>query len=220
MFRPTNVKIFEPTNPEYNLVHSINSELNEAVSPKLMVWMIDLADAAANQDEIDNVYGENSAIDKTKNISKNIKYDGPYEFFGNVQVNEIIQEMSRLGVEQVEEIDIFVDLMDFTTRMKGSQPKPGDIIRISYIEMEDKATNQTHYRHVFYEIGTILPCDLYNFKYINLHIYAEQASLGNVPKTIINYDELDGKKPYDQPSAPWETEPVAPVVPTEKDFNY
>ena len=39
--KPSNVKIFEPTNPELSTVASMTAELFEYVSPKLLIWIFD-----------------------------------------------------------------------------------------------------------------------------------------------------------------------------------
>jgi len=217
--RIQNVKIFEPQNPEYQLVDSLTAENFEAFSPKMLIWVLDLTQTEKNRDEIDRVYGENSSIDRTKGIGRNV-FDGPIEFFGHVEVNEIIQELLRAGLEQLEDVEIFVNISDFAKRLGGLSPKAGDIIRVSYIlnpAVENKGI--ATFRHIFYEIANITPVDLYNFRYVNFHIHAEQTNMSNVPDAIKFYDNIEPTPEWQQQYRPWDEKP-AEVPKKEDDFNY
>jgi hypothetical protein len=177
MYRPQNIKIFEPTNPEYTLVDIITAEEFEALSPKMLLWCIDRPKSEMSLDSLDLVYGEN---DKEEMV-----YNGPYQIFGKLDFNPIITELKRLGVEQIEDIEIYVNIGDLNRRTDGRNILPGDIIRISYIKESDQ------FLHRFYEVSTVTPIDIYNFKYINWHLHLQQARAGILPDSIKNYTTLE-----------------------------
>ena len=164
--KPSNVKIFEPTNPELELVASMTAEIFEYVSPKLLIWIFDKEYNNKNMDAIDQLYGEKSSINTQTGLTK-AKFDGPFEFFARFEANEILALLSRGTDEQKEEIELFVNIMDFTERLHGLAPDSGDIIRLSYIDALNKDTKKREFRHVFYEISEVLPIDLYNYNYVN-----------------------------------------------------
>jgi len=192
----SNVKIFEPKNPELSTVASMTAELFEYVSPKLLIWIFDKEYNDKNVDEIDKLYGEKSSINTQNGLTK-AKFDGPFEFFARFEANEIIALLTRGTDEQKEDIELFVNILDFTERLHGLVPDSGDIIRLTYIDVLNKDTGQREFRHVFYEISEVLPIDLYNYHYVNFHIHCSQTNMNNVPDSIKNYNELDAPDTYE-----------------------
>jgi len=174
MFRPKNVKVFEPINPEYSLADAITAEIVEGISPKILWWSFDKTATVASQDELDKILGEKGSGDAK------YTYTGPKEVFCFFEFNPIIWELSRLGVEQIEEISIYTNVADFLNR-NNAHPKPGDLFRISYVK------DETTYRNIFYTVSVVVPVDMFNFKHLNWRIYAEQQDLDAVAQYIKNY---------------------------------
>ncbi len=175
--RPNNIKVFEPKNPEYALCSSLTSEFIEAQSPYTIWWSVDSTKSEASQDELDKIYGEKSSGDRL------IKFKKPNRIYLSLEINPIMVELTRLGVEQIEEITAVINIDDFRNR-NFEDPKPGDVFRISYVVSEQQ------YRNVFYTVSTLVPFDIFNTKYINWHLYAEQTPMNEVPDSIKNYMEL------------------------------
>ncbi len=221
-----NVKIFEPENPEIDIIASMTAELFEAVSPKLLIWIFDKEYNNKNIDDIDKLYGEKSSINKNTGLTK-AKFDGPFEFFARFESLDILKILSRGMDEQKEEIELYVNIADFTERLHGLVPSSGDIIRISYIDAKNQETGRRSFRHVFYEISTVTPVDLYNYHYLNFHIYCSQTNLNNLPESIVKYDELNAPSIYElnqTNTVPWVEKDSGindeETMKNPEDFNY
>lgn len=178
MFRPQKPLAFEPINPEYALASSLTSEMIEATSPYILWWSFLRTETSANKDELDNVYGEASSKTGIHNFALK-----PIRVYLHLEINPIIQELTRLGVEQIESITIYTNIDDFLN-LNSSPPKAGDIFRLSYIEKEQK------YRNIFYNVSVVVPVDPFNFRHLNYQIYAEQTNLNDVPDHIKNFMNL------------------------------
>ncbi len=172
--RPNTVKVFEPKNPEYALCSSLTSEFIEAQSPLCMWWSLNRATTNASQDELDQVYGERGSGDRK------FKFKKPNRIYLYLEINPIMIELTRLGIEQIEEITGVINVDDFLQR-NFCDPQPGDIFRISYIISEQK------YRNVFYTLSSLVPFDMFNMQYINWHLYAEQTPMQEVPDEITSF---------------------------------
>jgi len=177
MFRSgkNGIKVFDSQNPEYSLIDSMTSEIFENYSTEIAYWLFGRAETEANLDELDEVYGESS---KNKRI-----YSGPFDVKGTLTINPIIQELTRLGLEQIEEIDFYCNIAAMDEYLEGEPPKAGDIFRVTWIEKENTR------RYVFYSVANVTPTDIYNSRYINYLISAEQTTLHNFPAEIKNYYE-------------------------------
>lgn len=175
MYRPTNPRLYEPTNPEYLLADVMTAEQYEIHSPEIKWWsMIREVDGGAERDELDEVYGEKSSPGK-------LAYTEPYEVFGFVDINPILQELTKLGQQQINEIEFYTNIADFNLRSDGIMPKRGDIFRISWILTE------TERNYIWYSVANVTPVNPYNFKYVNWHINAEQTTLHDAPANIKEY---------------------------------
>ncbi len=173
-FRPTKITMFEPSNPEYSLVDTMMAEKITAYSPEVYWWsqIRDDETGAATRDELDKVYGEKSSGDGY------INYIGPKEVKSILELNPIVAEFTRLGLQQIEEVEIYVNIAAMDYYLDGRPPKSGDILRVSWIVTE------TQRRFVFYKVSNVTPVDPYNFRYINWHIHAEQEMLHDAPDSI------------------------------------
>lgn len=174
MYRPINCKVMEPKNPEYALASSLSADFIENQSPLMYWWSFDRTKTTATQDELDQIYGEKSSGDRKFTFKK------PNRVYAFMEINPILIELSRLGIEQIEEITLVINVDDFLNR-NFEDPKSGDVFRISYIVGEQK------YRNIFYTVGSVVPFDIFNMKYLNWHIYAEQTPMNEVPDSIKNF---------------------------------
>lgn len=175
MFRPTAYKLYDEESPDYGLAQSMMEEAMQFVSPKILWWRYDHITSESKASAMDKLYGENSKGDKFLN---------PIEVFGWVENNPILQELTRLGLEENEEINLFCDTTDLTSRL-GREPQSGDILRISYIKHGQPD------RHVFYKVANNPnPRHLFDFRYMNYQINAEKTDMGNVPALVKNYFNL------------------------------
>jgi coenzyme F420-reducing hydrogenase gamma subunit len=172
-YRSQSIKMYDPKNPEYSLVDAMTSERFTLYSPEVYWWSFirDNEDGAAIRDELDRVYGEKSSTEK-------MAYLGPYEVKAAIELNPIVAEFTRLGLQQIEEVEAYVNIAAFDYYLKGRPPKPGDIFRVSWIVTE------TERRYVFYKVANVTPVDPYNFRYINFHLHAEQTTLHEAPDNI------------------------------------
>jgi len=172
-FRPTKPTLFEPRNPEYALVDAMTSERFTLFSPEIYYWSFlqDDEDGAAARDELDIVYGEKSSVGTEQ-------YIGPIEIKAILEVNPILAEFKRVGLQQIEEIEAYANIAAMENYLKGRKPKPGDIFRVSWIITE------TERRFVFYKISNVTPVDERQFRYVNWHIHAEQTTLHEAPDSI------------------------------------
>jgi len=174
MFRPTSAKVFEPRSPEYALASSVDGDFIEAVSPLIMYWSLDRATTVASQDELDHVYGEKSSGDALHTFLE------PNRVYLLIEINPILIELTRLGIEQIEEITAVANVDNFI-KCNHVQPQSGDVFRVSYV------VNDQEYRNVFYTVSSVVPFDVFNMKYLNWHMYAEQTPMAEVPQVIKDY---------------------------------
>lgn len=177
MFRPKKNQVFEPLNPEYSLIDAMTEEVFVNYSPELAYWSLNEPTTEASRDELDKLYGE-----KSSDTGK-ITYDGPFQVYGTLQINPIIQELTKVGLQQIEEIDFYVNIAAMAEYIEGRYPKYGDVLRVTYIETDNSR------RYVFYNIANVTPVDLYNFRHINYLLNGEQTMMADVPEEIRNYSE-------------------------------
>ena len=181
MFRTTENKMFDSRSPEYALVDSMAQEKFTNYSPEVYWWSFirDKEPNAPYRDELDQIYGEKSSTGSER-------YLGPYEVKLVVELNPILAELTRLGLQQIEEIEIYCNIAAMSQYLKGLVPKAGDILRVSYIVTEFER------RFVFYKVSNITPVDPFNYKFINWHISAEQTTLHEAPESIKDFAISNG----------------------------
>lgn len=177
--RPRTLKLFEPANPEYVLADTMESEIFEIVSPNLLWWSFQDAATEVNRDELDTVYGENVSA------GANVYTTEPIRVYGYFEINPILQEITRMGIEQIEEINIFTNINDFFDKT-GVEPRSGDVFRMDFIDKN----NENALKRNFYTVGSVTPTDLYHFKYLTWQVYAEMTNLTFVPDIIKDYTDL------------------------------
>ena len=179
MYRPIAAKIYEPNNPEYSLVDAMTSELFELFSPEIKWWNLNITTTQSNLDSLDQLYGEEG--------DNKLAFNGPFNVYGRVETNPILKELSRLGHLEIREIDFYVNIAAMNNYLENSIPREGDIFRLTYLGNDPKIDR----KFFFYVVNNIIEVDLYNCRYINYQIAAEQTTLNNVPDIIKNYSESD-----------------------------
>lgn len=184
MYKPPKdvaLKTYAPTNPEYGLVDLMVSEAFAAVSPEIYYWSFDAETTEQDMDEVDQMYGEKSSGDAVRDFT------GPYQIDARIDFNPILKEITRLGMEQKEDIDIFVNIATVYEQLKKRVPKSGDIMRVSYIGRDPNDAHPANSKPVtYYSVSVVTPYDLYNNRYTNLQIYAIQTPLNDIPDKIKN----------------------------------
>jgi len=179
MYRPIAAKIYEPDNTEHELVDAMTSELFEKFSHEIKWWNINRTASQANLDNLDQLYGE-EGDDK-------LIFTGPYNVYGRIEVNPILKELSRLGHLEIREIDFYVNIAAMYNYLEEYTPHEGDIFRITYLGLDP----QIDRKFFFYVVSNIIEVDMYNTRYVNYQIAAEQTILNNVPDIIKNYSESE-----------------------------
>lgn len=173
--RPDELKLFDSTNPEYELANSFVDESNEIVSPLILFFCADITATKSEMDNVDITYGE---------TKQKIKYLPPKKILGNVEINPIIQELTSLGLAQIEALNLIVGIPNILSTL-GQEPKEGDIFRISYVEQGKPL------RDVFYTVSNVIPVNLFNFQYLNYIINGQQTRMTDVPTEVKNYLNLE-----------------------------
>lgn len=170
MFRPTSAKIYDSDNPEYQLASHYSEEVFNRVSPHILYWKLNKELTDQSRDEVDKLYGESS---------QKKAFDLPVRIYGHLEINPIIQELARLGLEQKDEVVLMLNIIDSNARL-GQPPKEGDIFRISYINPGSSDIQK------FYIVNRAIPdtATMYNFSFINYLIYGENTALEDVPEEI------------------------------------
>lgn len=162
--RPFKLNLYEPSNPEYMLLESFNQEYTEIVSPRILYWRFDEKTSKSNQDRLDELYGE---------ATQTNVYEGPFEVFMLIDRSPVLTEISRLGKNIVEEVQIAVSVLHINEKI-GRLPVSGDIFRVSAIKNESKET------FTWYEISSVVENDINNHRWMTLMIFAKQTDLSNV----------------------------------------
>lgn len=179
-YKAKKAKIYNPDSVEYSTLDAIISEQYVAFSYDLYLFSFNLEATKENMDSMDDIYGENEMDDEDESFEN--KYAGPMRFHALTEKNPILMELSRLGLEQVEELDIYANISDFTNKTRVA-PKEGDYILISYLKKKVKENK-------FYKIGNVVPADEFNGRFMNYHIFSEQTASAELPDEIQEYSKL------------------------------
>lgn len=164
--RPYKLNLYEPKNPEYLLLNSFNEEYTEIVSPRILYWKFDIENSKNTLDKLDDLYSESTQTNK---------YIGPFEVSMLIERSPIINELSRLGHNIIEEINVVVPTLLINEKL-GRLPQPGDIFRVSMIDELSQREKFT-----FYEIANVSENDPNNHMWLTLMLFAKQTDLSNVP---------------------------------------
>lgn len=179
MFRRSDkIRVFDPDNPEYALASSMSSEFIEAISPLTLWWSVDRIATEAVRDDLDKIYSEKSSG------TRKMIFKPPNRVYLSHEQNPVLVELSRLGIETLQELTLVVNIDAFMVDNKGIEPGMGDYCRISNLQSPEKYLNWV------YQISTVVPFDWFNSRYMSYHIYCEQTPLNDAPDAIKNYIDM------------------------------
>lgn len=163
--RPFKLNLYEAENPEYMLLNSFNDEYTEIVSPRILYWKLNREASKQNQDKLDDLYGE---------ATQTNVYEGPFEVFMLIERSPIMNELTRLGQNTIEEVNIVVPTLQISEKL-GRLPDQGDIFRLSMIHEAGKKEKFT-----FYELSNVVDNDPNNHMWMTLMLFAKQTDLSTL----------------------------------------
>lgn len=166
-------KLYDPTNYEYDLADSLITEHITMISPKILWWKLDPKTTRDESDDLDKLYGE-SQMYNFSNVHE------PIEIEGYLERSAVIEELSRAGLAQTEEINLIVAKSQIHEKL-GREPISGDIFRVSYLD-KIKSKDDT-----YYTVVSVVNDDFFNWRQFKYIINAEQTALKNIPKKIVEY---------------------------------
>lgn len=189
MYRPLTPNMFEPNNPEHSLVDAMTEEVHMLESPEIFYWKIKKEEEIEAEpeynnvddpylDDLDTVYGEKSSGD-----GKYLFHD-PVRVYGKIDIEPILNELSRLGLTTINQIDFYLNIAHCHDRL-GRPPAGGDTFRVTYLIRDNNGDLKNKY--IYYVVSNTNEVDLYNYQYINYQIWAEQTNMMNVPDEVKQY---------------------------------
>ena len=104
----------------------------------------------------------------------------PIRVFMYAEISPIIQELSRIGISELNEINLITNLTDINEKL-GRSPSSGDLISIYFFKKDKKVSQR------FYTIVSASGSDLHLYRYIHLILNCEQTNMANIPSHIYNY---------------------------------
>jgi hypothetical protein len=169
----TSLDLYDPLNNEYEIVDQTGADHIKINSPYILWWKIDQVGTKDNNDELSNLYNESDMM-SFLNISS------PVRVYAFVEYSPIINELTKIGLVQVKEINFISNITDIFEKL-GREPKPGDVFRVSQMTTDGKDDS------TFYTVVSVSPIDLHLFRYTNYLINAEATNMYNIPSEIKNY---------------------------------
>lgn len=173
--RADDKSLYEPLNPEYEMAASFINELNKIVTPNILYFATNMEATMPTLDNTDIVYGE---------TKQKIKFFPPKKIEGYVETNPILEELTQMGLAQIEELNIIVSIDKFLSDI-NQPPKAGDILKISHLEQGKPP------RDVWYTVTNALPINLFNWQYLNYIIHSQQTRMADVPADVKFYLNLE-----------------------------
>lgn len=176
---PQNFKLdlWDPLNYEYDLINQESIEHIKIYSPYILYWKINQTETKFQNDDLSNLYQETDQI-----VYSNVSF--PIRIYAFIEYSPIINELNRLGLSQIKEINFITNITDFNTKI-GRGPLPGDIFRLSDIKMDGSKEN------LFYTMVSSSTIDYHNFRYVHYLLNAEQTNMYNIPSEIRNFTEIE-----------------------------
>lgn len=173
-FHPPNVEydVYDPLNHEHWLVDQNDADHVRTNSPYVLYWKVDESTTLRYNDELSNLYQESNEL-----VYYNTE---PVRVYFFADVAPIIQELTRLGQNEVREGTFFCNKTDVYERL-GRFPQSGDLFCVYYFNLD-----KTHSR-TFYTVASVSDSDLHLYRYLHLVVNAEQTNLSNVPKEVFDY---------------------------------
>jgi len=173
--RPTSRNIYDPLNPEYELANSFINEVNQIASPNILYWATNMETTMPTLDNADLAYGE---------TKQKIKFFPPKKIKAFVETNPILEELTQMGLAQIEELNVVVGIDDFLVQIH-QPPKAGDVFKISHLEQGKPP------RELWYTVTNALPINLFNWQYLNYIIHSQQTRMTDVPTEVKFYLNLE-----------------------------
>jgi hypothetical protein len=173
-YHPTNIDldIWDPLNYEHWLVDQQSIDHVKINSPYILYWKIDQEKTEMHNDEISNLYQESDQL---------VFYNSePIRVFMYIEPSPIIQELSRIGISELREINFIANKTDLIEKI-GRPPISGDLMSISYFQKDTKILPN------FYIITSTSDADLHLYRYLHYIINCEQSNLSNIPKHVYDY---------------------------------
>jgi hypothetical protein len=175
---PTNVApdVYDPLNHEYWLVDQTDSDHIKQNSPYILYWKYDAKSTIRNNDELSILYGESNEL-----VFHSLT---PTRVYMYPDIAPIIQELNRMGGNQIQDVTYFANQTDFIEKI-GRPPLSGDLF-CTYFFQKDKIQKK-----VFYTVSSFSEFDLHMYRYIHFILNVEQSNLSNVPKEIFDFKDFD-----------------------------
>jgi len=189
--------IFNPAGEEINDFHVIDSFSQEQIrrsSAKVEIYL-----ALKNEIAIDQVYQEGN---------KGVIYQEPIRINGIYQLNPILQELTKFGIQEDNELTFKFNYTEMLSTL-GREIQIGDWIRISIKNQSDTGSDFTEQgndketqgtkRHFirYYKATNAIPDDNYLYNYLHWSVFAEMkypdsdVLPGVDPRDIKNIGEDD-----------------------------
>lgn len=166
--RSKGLKAYDDQNQsEHKLVSSMSDEFIQIESPRMYYFRMDFKKTKVNADETSQLYGETEKQELLPGV----------EVFSLVERSPIIQELTRLGLSNIKDLNFIANIDDITARI-GAAPNSGDYILVYSVNTEGKAFKD------FYQVASVLPINITNSRYNDYLINAEQTSLDTVDDAV------------------------------------
>lgn len=166
--RSKTLKAYDDGNQsEHAILSSLGDEFIQIESPRVYYFRMDFKKTKLNTDETSTFYGE---TEKQELLP-------PVEIFALLERSPIIQELTRLGLSNIKDINFICNIDDITARLSAT-PNSGDFFLVYGVNTKGKAFKD------FYQVASIVPINIVNSRYIDYLINAEQTSLDNVDDSI------------------------------------
>lgn len=173
-YHPINIDldIWDPLNYEHWLSDQESIDHIKINSPYILYWKIDQEGTEMHNDELSNLYQESDQL-----VFYNRK---PIRVYMYAEISPVIQELSRIGISELNEINLITNITDIEEKL-GRSPISGDLLSIYFFEKEKKFSKR------FYTIVSSSSSDLHLYRYLHYVVNCEQTNLSNIPKHIYDY---------------------------------
>lgn len=177
--RSTTLKTYDDQNIlEHEFISSMGDEFIQIHSPRIIYFKLNSQKTFQETDEVSSLYQETEIMHHYE----------PIEVFALKEASPIIQELTRLGLTQIMDVNLIVNVSDFEKRLMSagfsreeSYPNSGDLMLINEVNIHGKSEKN------FYVIASVVASDPVLNRETNYLINAEQTSLDNVPEDIRDF---------------------------------
>lgn len=174
-YHPPNIDldIWDPLNYEHWLADQESIDHIKINSPYILYWKIDQEGTEIHNDELSNLYQESDQL-----VFYNKK---PIRVYMYAEISPIIQELSRIGISELHEINLIANRTDIIEKL-GRFPVNGDLLSIYFFEKDQKRFQN------FYTLVSISRSDLHLYRHLHFIMNCEQTNMANIPSYIYNYN--------------------------------